>query len=152
MLGPSFAFDSSPTPATPSNTCFHWLNDGFPAVGIQHSLLKRVGHMILASVVIRCNYYFAWILADGANNVAGLGFLPGKNHKGTWDHISNVNVANVEFATSFKMVLDNWNIQTQVSSRLRDQHSLLPSVCCLSAPAARAAKFFGSRLSSLPTV
>ena len=69
--------------------------------------------MVLAAVVIRCGYYFAWVLADGANNLAGLGFrmLHGKVQ---WDHISNVNVARVEFATSFKEVLDNWNIQTQV--------------------------------------
>lgn len=77
-----------------------------------HTLLERIGHLLACAVVIRSSYYFAWTLADGANNTAGLGYHV-KNGKAKWDLISNVKVLNVEFATSFKMVLDNWNMQTQ---------------------------------------
>ncbi|XP_018588794.2 membrane-bound O-acyltransferase domain-containing protein 2 isoform X2 [Scleropages formosus] len=51
--------------------------------------------------------------ADAINNAAGFGFN-GYNKDGTprWDLISNLRILDIEFATSFKMFLDNWNIQT----------------------------------------
>ncbi|XP_032810757.2 membrane-bound glycerophospholipid O-acyltransferase 1-like [Petromyzon marinus] len=61
----------------------------------------------------RPKYYFAWTLADAINNAAGFGFNGyDKNGRSKWDLVSNLNIWNIETATSFKMFIDNWNIQT----------------------------------------
>ncbi|PIO38567.1 hypothetical protein AB205_0181250, partial [Aquarana catesbeiana] len=52
-------------------------------------------------------------IADAINNAAGYGFN-GLDEKGNpkWDLIYNLNIWNIEMASSFKMYVDNWNIQT----------------------------------------
>ncbi|KAL4624041.1 membrane-bound O-acyltransferase domain-containing protein 2-like isoform X1 [Arapaima gigas] len=73
----------------------------------------QVGYLYLSMLATRPKYYFVWTLADAINNAAGFGFN-GYNKDGTprWDLISNLRILDIEFATSFKMFLDNWNIQT----------------------------------------
>ncbi|OCT76508.1 hypothetical protein XELAEV_18031711mg, partial [Xenopus laevis] len=73
----------------------------------------RLGYLYFATQVCKPKYYFAWTLADAVNNAAGYGFN-GVDEKGKfrWDLISNLNIWNIETATSFKMYIDNWNIQT----------------------------------------
>lgn len=73
----------------------------------------QVLYLYISMLALRPKYYFIWTLADAINNAAGFGFN-GYNTDGTpkWDRISNLNVLDIEFATSFKMFLDNWNIQT----------------------------------------
>ncbi|KAE8598054.1 hypothetical protein XENTR_v10016700 [Xenopus tropicalis] len=75
--------------------------------------LKRLGYFYIATQACKPKYYFAWTLADAVNNAAGYGFN-GVDEKGKfrWDLISNLNIWNIETATSFKMYIDNWNIQT----------------------------------------
>ncbi|XP_048453325.1 lysophospholipid acyltransferase 2-like isoform X1 [Rhincodon typus] len=77
------------------------------------SLISRVLYLYFSLLAARPKYYFAWNLADAINNAAGFGFN-GYDEKGNarWDLISNLNIVNIEFATSFKMFIDNWNIQT----------------------------------------
>ncbi|XP_072354833.1 lysophospholipid acyltransferase 2 isoform X1 [Scyliorhinus torazame] len=77
------------------------------------SLTIRVLYLYFSLLAARPKYYFAWNLADAINNAAGFGFN-GYDEKGNarWDLISNLNIVNIEFATSFKMFIDNWNIQT----------------------------------------
>ncbi|XP_069742338.1 lysophospholipid acyltransferase 2-like isoform X2 [Narcine bancroftii] len=77
------------------------------------SLASRVLYLYISLMVARPKYYFAWSLADAINNAAGFGFS-GYDEKGNarWDLISNLNIVNIESATSFKMFIDNWNIQT----------------------------------------
>uniref|UniRef100_A0A4W3HTL8 Membrane bound O-acyltransferase domain containing 2b n=2 Tax=Callorhinchus milii TaxID=7868 RepID=A0A4W3HTL8_CALMI len=76
-------------------------------------LISRIIYLYVSLLAARPKYYFAWTLADAINNAAGFGFN-GFNKKGDarWDLISNLNICNIEFATSFKMFIDNWNIQT----------------------------------------
>ncbi|KAM4625390.1 lysophospholipid acyltransferase 2 [Polymixia lowei] len=73
----------------------------------------QVIYLYLAMLALRPKYYFVWTLADAINNAAGFGFN-GYNKDGSprWDLISNLRILDIEFATSFKMFLDNWNIQT----------------------------------------
>ncbi|XP_030642126.1 membrane-bound O-acyltransferase domain-containing protein 2 [Chanos chanos] len=73
----------------------------------------QVLYLYLSMLATRPKYYFVWTLADAINNAAGFGFN-GYNKDGTprWDLISNLRILDIEFATSFKMFLDNWNIQT----------------------------------------
>ncbi|XP_069469678.1 lysophospholipid acyltransferase 1 [Ambystoma mexicanum] len=76
-------------------------------------ILSRFVYLYIASQACKPKYYFAWILADAVNNAAGYGFR-GVDKMGNfhWDLTSNLNIWNIESATSFKMYIDNWNIQT----------------------------------------
>ncbi|TTF11767.1 Membrane-bound O-acyltransferase domain-containing protein 2 [Bagarius yarrelli] len=73
----------------------------------------QVVYLYLSMLTTRPKYYFVWTLADAINNAAGFGFN-GYDSDGVprWDLISNLRIQNIEFATSFKVFLDNWNIQT----------------------------------------
>lgn len=52
--------------------------------------------------------------ADGANNACGFGFdTDDQTGAVRWNKVSNIDPIGVETATSLKLVLDNWNIQTQ---------------------------------------
>uniref|UniRef100_A0A8C9TVM4 Membrane bound O-acyltransferase domain containing 2 n=1 Tax=Scleropages formosus TaxID=113540 RepID=A0A8C9TVM4_SCLFO len=86
------------------------IEDGFIATTPFH---LQVAYLYLSMLATRPKYYFVWTLADAINNAAGFGFN-GYNKDGTprWDLISNLRILDIEFATSFKMFLDNWNIQT----------------------------------------
>ncbi|PWA25548.1 hypothetical protein CCH79_00020825, partial [Gambusia affinis] len=97
----------------------------------------QVVYLYLSMLTTRPKYYFVWTLADAINNAAGFGFN-GYDSNGAprWDLISNLRILNIEvrvvrtkhflimledglirlcifqLATSFKVFLDNWNIQT----------------------------------------
>ncbi|KAI1897359.1 hypothetical protein AGOR_G00082500 [Albula goreensis] len=73
----------------------------------------QVIYLYLSMLTTRPKYYFVWTLADAINNAAGFGFNGyGADGLPRWDLISNLRILDIEFATSFKMFLDNWNIQT----------------------------------------
>lgn len=88
----------------------HSVNDDFVNSTPFH---LQVVYLYLTMLALRPKYYFVWTLADAINNAAGFGFN-GYNTDGSprWDLISNLRILDIEFATSFKMFLDNWNIQT----------------------------------------
>ncbi|XP_053314812.1 lysophospholipid acyltransferase 2 [Spea bombifrons] len=77
------------------------------------SVSTRIIYLYLSLMAARPKYYFAWTLADAINNAAGFGFQ-GYNSNGeeNWDLVSNLNIKKIEYSTSFKMFIDNWNIQT----------------------------------------
>lgn len=79
-----------------------------------NSFIEALFYMWASMQVYRCTFYFAWLVSEGANNVAGLGYA-GDAEDGTpkWDALTNVRVLRVEVADNLKMVLDNWNMQTQ---------------------------------------
>uniref|UniRef100_A0A5F8GUE0 Membrane bound O-acyltransferase domain containing 2 n=1 Tax=Monodelphis domestica TaxID=13616 RepID=A0A5F8GUE0_MONDO len=86
------------------------IDDHFQATA---SLPTKVIYLYISIMAARPKYYFAWTLADAINNAAGFGFKGyDKNGKECWDLISNLRIQQIEFSTSFKMFLDNWNIQT----------------------------------------
>ncbi|XP_025061520.1 lysophospholipid acyltransferase 1 isoform X2 [Alligator sinensis] len=77
------------------------------------SFMSRLGYLYVVTQASKPKYYFAWTLADAVNNAAGYGFN-GVDERGNfrWDLLSNLNIWNIETATSFKVYLENWNIQT----------------------------------------
>nr|KAF6447949.1 membrane bound O-acyltransferase domain containing 2 [Rousettus aegyptiacus] len=73
----------------------------------------KVIYLYVSLLAARPKYYFAWTLADAINNAAGFGFRGyDRNGEARWDLISNLRIRQIEMSTSFKMFLDNWNIQT----------------------------------------
>jgi len=90
---------------------------GAPNPVHDYTMLGKYGHIMLAMIVYRCSFYFAWGLAEGACSFAGLGY-DGDADKATgeakgWGKICNVHPLSCEFAVNMKQVLDNWNCQTQ---------------------------------------
>eukprot|EP00035_Acanthoeca_spectabilis_P008347 m.152412 g.152412 ORF g.152412 m.152412 type:complete len:537 (+) comp14321_c0_seq3:35-1645(+) len=78
------------------------------------SMGRLLVYQWLAMQIYRCTFYFAWLISEGANNLAGLGFK-GNDVQGNpdWTGLTNLRTDKVEFADNLKCVLDNWNIQTQ---------------------------------------
>lgn len=69
--------------------------------------------LYFVTIFKRCQYYYAWLFADGVSNLSGFGFNGfDADHKPKWNLISNVNVWKVESALSLKDTLDNWNCTT----------------------------------------
>nr|XP_003468905.1 lysophospholipid acyltransferase 1 [Cavia porcellus] len=75
--------------------------------------LTRLFYLYVVMQAAKPKYYFAWTLADAVNNAAGFGFSGvDKNGNSHWDLLSNLNIWKIETATSLKIYLENWNIQT----------------------------------------
>ncbi|GAA5870751.1 hypothetical protein JCM16303_001576 [Sporobolomyces ruberrimus] len=77
----------------------------------QRSLLERIGFMNLAGFVARTKYYAVWCMAETAFIVAGLGYNPQTKH---YDASRNVRIRSIELAPNFKILLDSWNMNTNV--------------------------------------
>uniref|UniRef100_A0A8C4WXG3 Membrane bound O-acyltransferase domain containing 2b n=1 Tax=Eptatretus burgeri TaxID=7764 RepID=A0A8C4WXG3_EPTBU len=86
------------------------VDERFVRTGSFHA---RLCYLVVSVQAARPKYYFAWSLADAIHNAAGFGFNGyTKSGQPRWDLVSNINIWNIETATSFKMFLDNWNTQT----------------------------------------
>lgn len=90
------------------------------AVAIQSWFLKksffyRLAFYQLCGFFERAKYYAIWTLTEGAAILTGFGFSGydslGKTH---WNGAANVNIIQIEFAPNFKVLLDNWNMKTNV--------------------------------------
>ncbi|KAH0617892.1 hypothetical protein JD844_016603 [Phrynosoma platyrhinos] len=79
----------------------------------EFSFLSKLGFLYLVVQALKAKHYFAWTLVDAIHNAAGYGFS-GVDEKGNfhWDLLTNLNIMNIEMATSFKMYIENWNIHT----------------------------------------
>ncbi|GAA5976711.1 hypothetical protein JCM5350_006728 [Sporobolomyces pararoseus] len=77
----------------------------------QRNLLQRIGFMNLAGFVARTKYYAVWCMAETAFIVAGLGYNPQTKH---YDASRNVRISSIELAPNFKILLDSWNMNTNV--------------------------------------
>ncbi|KAG9014403.1 lysophospholipid acyltransferase [Tulasnella sp. 427] len=61
----------------------------------------------------RVRYYGAWSLTEGGCIFTGLGFNGfAEDGSARWNKAANIDVMNIEFAPNIKVLLDNWNINT----------------------------------------
>jgi len=81
----------------------------------QHDLYVRITLFQLYGFLERCKYYAIWTLTEGASILTGLGFT-GFSPSGEplWEGAANVRVLQIEFPSSFKILLDSWNMKTNV--------------------------------------
>ncbi|CAF1240552.1 unnamed protein product [Rotaria magnacalcarata] len=74
---------------------------------------KRLCYLLFSTFCARVKYYFAFILSETVNNAAGLGFAGfDKNGIPQWNLLTNVKPLQLELATSLKVTIDVWNMQT----------------------------------------
>ncbi|CAF0824035.1 unnamed protein product [Adineta steineri] len=80
---------------------------------VNSPFFKRLQYLLFSTFCNRAKYYFAFLLSEAINNAGGLG-LNGVDEKGRpkWNLLTNVKPLQLETATSLKVILDNWNIQT----------------------------------------
>jgi len=79
------------------------------------SLWYQIGYIQIIGFFERAKYYAIWSLTEGAAIVTGLGFT-GYTPSGAsrWEGAANVDILNIELAPNFKVLLDSWNIKTNV--------------------------------------
>ncbi|KAK4049456.1 Lysophospholipid acyltransferase [Microbotryomycetes sp. JL201] len=72
---------------------------------------QRIGFMQIAGFIARTKYYAVWCIAESAYILSGLGFNPRTGH---YDASRNVRIRTIELAPNFKILLDSWNINTNI--------------------------------------
>ncbi|TFY66011.1 hypothetical protein EVG20_g5072 [Dentipellis fragilis] len=82
---------------------------------LKQSLLYRIIYLQACGFFERAKYYGIWTLTEGASILTGLGFTGyGPSGESRWEGAANVNVSLIEFAPNFKVLLDSWNMKTNV--------------------------------------
>ncbi|GAA5830940.1 hypothetical protein JCM11251_005086 [Rhodosporidiobolus azoricus] len=61
--------------------------------------------------IARTKYYAVWCIAESAFILSGLGYNPQTKH---YDASRNVRIRSIELAPNFKILLDSWNMKTNV--------------------------------------
>ncbi|CAB9504357.1 bound O-acyltransferase domain-containing protein 2 [Seminavis robusta] len=83
---------------------------------LQNPWFYRYGYMWIGLFATRCKYYFAWLNAEGANNLFYAGF-EGFDEKGEpkgWGVASNVDVLGFELAPNLSTLSKDWNKKTSL--------------------------------------
>ncbi|KAJ3485015.1 hypothetical protein NLI96_g5245 [Meripilus lineatus] len=82
---------------------------------LKKSLLTRIAVFQFYGFIERTKYYAIWTLTEGAAILTGLGFT-GYSTSGAskWEGAANVRVWSIEFSPNFKVLLDSWNMKTNV--------------------------------------
>jgi len=93
----------------------------FAVAAVTHLSLKfclhttRILIVQIAGFVERSKYYGVWILTEGASILTGLGFTGyGPSGIPTWNGAANVDVWKIEVPENFKILIDSWNMKTNV--------------------------------------
>ncbi|KAI0650143.1 MBOAT-domain-containing protein [Trametes meyenii] len=78
-------------------------------------LFSRILFLQFCGFFERVKYYAVWTLTEGASIQTGLGFTGYTTTGGTrWEGAANVDIWNIEFAPNLKILLDSWNMKTNV--------------------------------------
>jgi len=79
----------------------------------ESSFLFKCYYIWIAALMSRFPYYFAWVIAEGACNLCGIGFSGYDGNKNPkWERATNVHVLGLELAQNFRGVTESWNIRT----------------------------------------
>ncbi|TFK74475.1 MBOAT-domain-containing protein [Pluteus cervinus] len=78
-------------------------------------LLTRIALFQIYGPLERSKYYAIWTLTEGASILTGLGFTGfSPSGSSTWNGAANVKVMDIEFPSNFKVLLDSWNMKTNI--------------------------------------
>jgi len=81
----------------------------------KENILVRIGLFQIYGFLERAKYYAIWTLTEGASIVTGLGFTGfDPSGQSLWEGAANVKVLEIEFPSNFKVLLDSWNMKTNV--------------------------------------
>lgn len=75
----------------------------------------RIFYIQFCGFIERTKYYGVWTLTEGASILTGLGFTGySPSGKSLWEGAANVKIGLIEFPPNFKILLDSWNMKTNV--------------------------------------
>ncbi|KAK7695571.1 hypothetical protein QCA50_000207 [Cerrena zonata] len=78
-------------------------------------LIQRIVFFQFYGCIERTKYYAIWTLTEGASIITGLGFTGyGPSGETRWDGAANVKILSIEFPDNIKVLLDSWNMKTNV--------------------------------------
>lgn len=81
----------------------------------EKNIIVRVCLFQIYGFFERAKYYAIWTLTEGASIVTGLGFTGfDSSGQSCWEGAANVKVLEIEFPSNFKVLLDSWNMKTNV--------------------------------------
>jgi len=86
---------------------------------LEYSFLIRFVYILAVGYIIRFRYYFAWLTAEAAFNVAGFGYSPGSSHSAffglwkEWNGMANIDIFRLETSLNMSAMMKNWNLKTQ---------------------------------------
>ncbi|GAA5916433.1 hypothetical protein JCM6882_001561 [Rhodosporidiobolus microsporus] len=72
---------------------------------------EKLLQMNAGGFIARTKYYAVWCIAESAFILSGLGYNPQTKH---YDASRNVRIRSIELAPNFKVLLDSWNMNTNV--------------------------------------
>ncbi|KAI0080680.1 MBOAT-domain-containing protein [Panus rudis PR-1116 ss-1] len=79
------------------------------------NILQRIVIYQFFGVIERTKYYAIWTLTEGASILTGFGFTGyGPSGESRWEGAANIQVWNIEFPPNVKVLLDSWNMRTNV--------------------------------------
>ncbi|KAG6918210.1 hypothetical protein DXG01_015803 [Tephrocybe rancida] len=82
---------------------------------MEHNLFVRIFLFQMYGFLERSKYYAIWTLTEGASIITGLGFTGfSASGQSTWNGAANVKVLEIEIPSNFKVLLDSWNMKTNV--------------------------------------
>lgn len=93
---------------TPWFPADHLTDPGFLNSGV----LNIIKYTTIITSVVRAKYLAIWKLGEAVNNNVGLAFYYDEHGAPKWDLADSAHIWNIEFGTSMKMIIDNWNIST----------------------------------------
>ncbi|KAH7904100.1 MBOAT, membrane-bound O-acyltransferase family-domain-containing protein, partial [Hygrophoropsis aurantiaca] len=97
-LGPSFYFGIAITP---------WF--------VTKGILYRIAYFQICGFIERSKYYAVWTLTEGASILTGFGFTGfSPSGESLWEGAANVKILEIELPSNFKVLLDSWNMNTNV--------------------------------------
>ncbi|KAI6004231.1 MBOAT, membrane-bound O-acyltransferase family-domain-containing protein [Pisolithus albus] len=102
VLGPKYHFGIALTP---------W----FLSQGLLKRRVTPIAVFQFCGFIERCKYYAIWTLTEGASILTGHGFTGySPSGESLWEGAANVRIQTIEFPPNFKVLLDSWNINTNV--------------------------------------
>jgi len=80
----------------------------------EHSVLQKMVHLHLSMGEWRLKYYIAWMLAEAALVIVGLGYRAdtARPQHILWDRLQNVNPIVIETTCDFRTIIAEWNVTT----------------------------------------
>ncbi|CAL1701570.1 unnamed protein product [Somion occarium] len=79
------------------------------------NIFNRFAFYQFFGFVERTKYYAIWTLTEGASILTGFGFTGlGPSGETRWDGAANITISGIEFAPNIKVLLDSWNMKTNV--------------------------------------
>ena len=117
------SFSDSCTPVDSSISSYGYLNlTGGSLLSSEFastSFPRQIVYLFAAGIIVRMRYYFAWLTAEAAFNMAGFGYQAGCEKRSAffgffneWNGMANVDILRIETSTDMGVMKD-WNFKTQ---------------------------------------